>query len=49
MCGEGCSERLVDEVSESLVCPISGRCYDRLINDAEVIDIQPADTTQFPN
>lgn len=45
LCGDGCSERLVDEVSQSLVCPISGRCYDRLINDAEVKDANPADIT----
>ena len=37
LCGEGCSEKLVDEVSESLVCPISGRCFDRMINEAEVL------------
>ena len=36
LCGDGCPERLVDEVSESLVCPISGRCFDRMIQDWEV-------------
>ena len=42
LCGEGCSEKLVDEVSESLVCPISGRCFDRMINDAEVLCLSPS-------
>lgn len=35
-CGDSCPEKLVDEVSQSLVCPISGRCFDRMMLDWEV-------------
>ena len=31
LCGEGCTERLIDEPSELLVCPVSGRCYERML------------------
>ncbi len=36
VCGEGCGERQIDSRSDLLVCPISGRCFDRLLTNREV-------------
>ena len=35
-CGEGCRERQIDARSDLLVCPISGRCFTRLLTNREV-------------
>jgi len=36
VCGDGCTERQVDVESETLVCPVSGRCFSRMLADWEV-------------
>lgn len=36
LCGEGCTERFMDLSSELPVCPISGRCFTRMMTWAEV-------------
>lgn len=36
VCGQGCTERQIDSRSDLLVCPISGRCFDRLLTNREV-------------
>ncbi|KAK9916678.1 hypothetical protein WJX75_005692 [Coccomyxa subellipsoidea] len=35
LCGEGCTERFMDLSSELPVCPISGRCFTRMMTWAE--------------
>ena len=35
-CGDACTERLLDRSSELPVCPISGRCFSRMIFPWEV-------------
>ena len=35
-CGDACTERLLDRCSELPVCPISGRCFSRMIFPWEV-------------
>ncbi|GAB4815072.1 hypothetical protein N2152v2_002118 [Parachlorella kessleri] len=34
-CGENCREREVDSATNNLVCPISGRCFDRMMSEDE--------------
>lgn len=36
LCGETCSERFFDAQGEVLVCPVSGRCFDVIIEDTYV-------------
>lgn len=35
VCDEGCRERVVDHSSDLLVCPVSGRCFDRMLSAHE--------------
>lgn len=36
ICDEGCREKVVDSASGLMVCPISGRSFDRLMTEREV-------------
>lgn len=33
LCGEACTERFLDSQAELLVCPVSGRCFDVIVED----------------
>ncbi len=40
LCGDACTERFMDLSSELPVCPISGRCFTRMMTWAEVGESQ---------
>ncbi|KAK9803959.1 hypothetical protein WJX72_008184 [[Myrmecia] bisecta] len=35
VCDDACRERIVDEATDMLVCPISGRCFERMMTEWE--------------
>ena len=38
VCGDGCTERVLDRSCDLPVCPISGRCFSRMVFPWEVRD-----------